>query len=125
MNTRSEKYYTDMFEAARINFEYFFNKNNSYGCNELIDVYVGKLFDYLLFNLAYSNKETAHKYYLNIMGLLNNYAKGWKNNIYFYDKQVSKLTLILRNSLKNKLLFSIYNTMFIKKTLKRKMENYQ
>ncbi len=125
MNTRSEKYYTDILEATKINFKYFFNKNDRCGCDELVDVYVGKLFDYLLFNLAYSSKKTTKKYYLNMMNILNDCVSNWKNNEYFHDSQVSKITIITRRSLKNKMIFLILNTKSFKALLKKKMENYQ
>lgn len=125
MNSKSEKYYNDMLIVAEMNFEYFYLNGSTVGFEHIIDAYVGKLFDYVLFNLAHSSTNVTKKYYIKMIDLLNKYSSNWKNNEYFSDKNVSLFTKVVRNSLKNKMIFNCYNIKLFKTIMKKKMENYQ
>lgn len=125
MNTKSEKYYNDILVVAEMNFEYFYSRGSKEGLGCITDVYVCKLFDYALFNLAHSSIEVANNYYKRMINLLDKYSENWRANDYFLDNKVSYFTKIVRNTLKNKIIFRCYNTKILKKLMKKKMENYQ
>ena len=125
MNSKSEKYYNDILVVAKMNFEYFYLNGSNVGFVHIVDAYVGKLFDYALFNIAHSSIKVTKEYYIKMIDLLNKYSSDWKSNDYFSDKNVSFFTKVVRNSLKNKMIFNCYNTKLFKTIMKKKMENYQ
>lgn len=125
MNIKSEKYYNDILVVAKMNFEYFYLNGSNVGFVHIVDAYVGKLFDYALFNIAHSSIKVTKEYYIKMIDLLNKYSSDWKSNDYFSDKNVSFFTKVVRNSLKNKMIFNCYNTKLFKTIMKKKMENYQ
>lgn len=125
MNSKSEKYYNDILIVAEMNFEYFYLNGSKIGFEHIIDAYIGKLFDYALFNLAHSSIETTNEYYKKMIELLNKYSQNWRINDYFINRKVSFFTRVIRNSLKLKTIFKFYNTKIIKRLMKKKMENYQ
>lgn len=125
MNSKSEKYYNDILVVAKMNFEYFYLNGSNVGFEHIVDAYVGKLFDYALFNIAHSSIKVTKEYYIKMIDLLNKYSSNWKSNDYFSDKNISFFTKVVRNSLKNKMIFNCYNTKLFKTIMKKKMENYQ
>lgn len=125
MNSKSEKYYNDILVVAKMNFEYFYLNGSNVGFEHIVDAYVGKLFDYALFNIAHSSIKVTKEYYIKMIDLLNKYSSNWKSNDYFSDKNISFIAKVVRNSLKNKMIFNCYNTNLFKRIMKKKMENYQ
>ena len=125
MNTKSEKYYNDILVVAENNFEYFYSYGSKEGFECITDVFVCKLFDYALFNLAHSSIGVANNYYKRMINLLDKYSQNWRANEYFSDNKVSSFTRIIRNTLKSKTIFRCYNTKILKRLMKKKMENYQ
>ena len=122
MNSKSEKYYNDILVVAKMNFEYFYLNGSNVGFEHIVDAYVGKLFDYALFNIAHSSIKVTKEYYIKMIDLLNKYSSNWKSNDYFSDKNISFFTKVVRNSLKNKMIFNCYNTKLFKTIMKKKME---
>lgn len=119
MSSKTERYFNDILISSELNLNYF--KEN--GCEEsqikIKDVYVSKLFDYAIYNLAFSKKETASEYYVRMIKQLNDFSSDWGKNKYFTDKNANKKVKVLRNVLKHRVSFELLNTRIFKNFIRR------